>query len=247
MHFHFFQTNNWTVDTTCTSITADEIPTVDGSVTGVMEAYIARTPDANNYGAMTGASITNSGTVKTATLNVTGKSTLTGAVTAGNSLSVAGTSTLTGAVTAGSTLYVGGITRLGTSTSTYKLNVGGDIYSSATIRGTTLQLSGLGYSSSDKRLKNIHGEYNIGLDDISKIPIVSYDMKEDEEHKETIGTVAQDVQELVPEIVTEDDKGYLALDYSRLSLISLKGVQLLIKEIQELKQEIKELKEKGGE
>lgn len=228
-HFHFFQTNNWTVDTTCTSITADEVPTVNGSVTGVMEAYIARTPDANNYGAMTGTSITNSGTVKTATLNVTG------------------TSTLTGAVTAGSTLYVSGITRLGTSTSSYKLNVGGDIYSSATIRGTTLQLSGLGYSSSDKRLKNIHGEYNIGLEDISKIPIVSYDMKDDEEHKETIGTVAQDVQELVPEIVTEDDKGYLALDYSRLGLISLKGVQLLIKEIQELKQEIKELKEKGGE
>ena len=108
-------------------------------------------------------------------------------------------------------------------------------------------MSGLGYSSSDKRLKNIHGEYNIGLDDISKIPVVSYDMKDDEEHKETIGTVAQDVQELVPEIVTEDDKGYLALDYSRLGLISLKGVQLLIKEIQELKQEIKELKEKGGE
>ena len=85
-----------------------------------MEAYIARTPDANNYGAMTGASITNSGLVKTATLNVTGASTLTGAVTANN------------------TLYVSGITRLGTSTSSYKLNVGGDIYSSATIRGTTL-------------------------------------------------------------------------------------------------------------
>ena len=119
-HFHFLQTNNWTVDTTCTSITADEVPTVDGSATGGIEAYIARTPDANNYGAMTGESITNSGTVKTATLNVTG------------------TSTLTGAVTAGSTLYVGGITRLGTSTSSYKLNVGGDIYSSATIRGTTL-------------------------------------------------------------------------------------------------------------
>ena len=99
-HFHFFQTNNWTVDTTCTSITADEVPEVDGLTTGVMQAYIARTPDANNYGAMTGASITNSGLVKTATLNVTGASTLTGAVTAGSTITATGNIVSKAAITA---------------------------------------------------------------------------------------------------------------------------------------------------
>lgn len=98
--YHFFQTNNWTIDTTCTSITADEVPEVDGSTTGVLEAYIARMPDANNYGAMTGASITNSGLVKTATLNVTGASTLTGAVTAGSTITATGNIVSKAAITA---------------------------------------------------------------------------------------------------------------------------------------------------
>lgn len=65
-----------------------------------MQAYIARTPDANNYGAMTGASITNSGLVKTATLNVTGASTLTGAVTAGSTITATGNIVSKAAITA---------------------------------------------------------------------------------------------------------------------------------------------------
>lgn len=49
---------------------------------------------------MTGTSITNSGTVKTATLNVTGTSTLTGAVTAGSTITATGNILSKGAITA---------------------------------------------------------------------------------------------------------------------------------------------------
>ena len=99
-HYHFLQTDNWTIDTTQTLLAAADVPTVDNSSLGVMEVYIARTPDANNYGALTGSSISNSGEVSTATLKVSGASTLTGAVTAGSSITATGNIVSKAAVTA---------------------------------------------------------------------------------------------------------------------------------------------------
>lgn len=91
--FQFISAEDWDIDTTVTYITStDGLPTVDNNTyNGVIQAYVARTPDANNYGAMTGASISNSGNIKTTTLNVTGASTLTGGITAGSTIEATGT------------------------------------------------------------------------------------------------------------------------------------------------------------
>jgi hypothetical protein len=49
--------------------------------------------------------------------------------------------------------------------------------------------------------------------------------------------VAQEIQKVLPEIVTERTNGYLGVDYKRI-------VPLLIESIKELKQEVEDLKKK---
>lgn len=89
-------------------------------------------------------------------------------------------------------------------------------------------------TSSDIRLKQNIKSYK------NKKSILDLDVKEfeyinDVEHKKYIGAIAQDVQEICPEIVYEDLDGYLSIDESKL-------VYLLLNEVKELKKEVKSLK-----
>ncbi len=107
---------------------------------------------------------------------------------------------------------------------------------------------------SDKRLKNIEGKIENPLDKIQKLNGVYYTQGElaeslgyEKNEKKQVGLIAQEVQEVLPEIVTlapvdDDGKGgsktgedYLTIDYSKV-------VPLLVECIKELKAEIEELK-----
>jgi hypothetical protein len=98
------------------------------------------------------------------------------------------------------------------------------------------------YNSSDERLKDNIEVIEGSLDKIGEIRGVEFDWNEKSpgwarERGHDVGVVAQEVQKVLPEIVTERKNGYLGVDYKRI-------VPLLIESIKELKQEVNDLKKK---
>jgi hypothetical protein len=98
------------------------------------------------------------------------------------------------------------------------------------------------YQTSDDRLKDYKGDFTYDINKIDKIPTRYFEFKNDETKKIHIGTSAQAVQEVLPQIVNEGEDGYLSVDYSKLSLVALDCIKQLKAEISALKQEISELK-----
>lgn len=88
------------------------------------------------------------------------------------------------------------------------------------------------YLTSDKRLKENERLYKFDKS-ILDLPIYKYDYINGS--KNQIGCMAQDLKKICPEIVEEDEEGYLHIQESKI-------VYLLIEEIKKLKEEIKNLK-----
>jgi hypothetical protein len=97
---------------------------------------------------------------------------------------------------------------------------------------------------SDRRLKNNVTNITSGLDIIKKLRPVSYSWDEKLNRKGTdFGLIAQEVEEILPNIIKEtetlfDDNIYKSVSYEKL-------IPFLIKSIQELTEEINKLK--GGQ
>jgi len=87
-------------------------------------------------------------------------------------------------------------------------------------------------TSSDARLKDVTGEAR-GLEVINGLNPVSYNWKESGMADE--GLLAQEVMEIVPNAVVENNKGYYFMDYSKLITPLIKAVQeqqVLIEQLQ---------------
>jgi hypothetical protein len=138
--------------------------------------------------------------------------------------------------------------------STYKLSGGGDFGSSTqnslVIADTTGQASFINdvvaFASSDKRLKENVKPLDDALDKINKINGVEFDWIDGKDkhgnsvHSNTghdVGVIAQEIEEVLPEVVTTRDSGYKAVKYEKI-------VPLLIEAIKEQQEQINELKEK---
>lgn len=89
-------------------------------------------------------------------------------------------------------------------------------------------------TSSDFRLKQNIKSYKAEKS-ILDLDVKEFEYINDATHKKHIGAIAQDVQEICPEIVYEDANGYLNIEENKL-------VYLLLNEVKELKKEIKRLK-----
>lgn len=81
------------------------------------------------------------------------------------------------------------------------------------------------HSNSDIRLKTDIKELDYGLEELLKINPVRYRWLEN--GSKDIGVIAQEIREIVPEIVLEDKDGYLKVDYSKLSALIIKSIQEL--------------------
>jgi len=97
----------------------------------------------------------------------------------------------------------------------------------------------IAYYSSDKRLKDNIVRIENPLEKIDKIGGYTFDWNDKQETYtgKDVGVIAQEIQEVLPELVTERDNGYLAVKYEKI-------VPLLIESIKELKQEVDEIKQK---
>ena len=62
--------------------------------------------------------------------------------------------------------------------------------------------------------------------------------------KKDIGVIAQEVNKVMPEIVTTREDGYLAIKYDRLTPLLIEAIKTLTKKVTNLENEINELKNK---
>ena len=101
-------------------------------------------------------------------------------------------------------------------------------------------------TGSDRRLKKNIKDLPYGLDDVLKLRAVEFDWKEKRGGKHDIGVIAQEIQEVIPEVVnevktigksSEELESHLSVDYGKI-------VSVLIKAVQEQQEQINKLEEK---
>jgi hypothetical protein len=101
------------------------------------------------------------------------------------------------------------------------------------------------FVSSDKRLKTNIKPVDDSLNKIIKLNGVSFEWKDGYDdrvqNKTNLGVIAQEVQEVLPEIVKERDDGYLAVKYEQLVPVLIEGMKEQQTQIDELKQKLEEL------
>jgi hypothetical protein len=144
--------------------------------------------------------------------------------------------TLASGVTASSLTSVGTLTSLTVSgaTATGALTVTGAVTATGDITA---------FFTSDKRHKNNIKTIPNALEKVTKLNGVTWEWNDDvnEVTKSTpkTGLIAQEVQEVLPEVVKTRDDGFLALDYSKM-------MGLMVEAIKEQQIQIEELKAKIG-
>lgn len=121
-------------------------------------------------------------------------------------------------------------------TCTGKTEFEGDV----TVTGKVSASSGF-FETSDRRLKNFQGDIEVDFDKLKSIPKKYFYWNMDsKKSKLEIGTSAQEVMEVYPELVSINEAGMLSVAYDKLSVIALKAVD-------ELHEENVALKEKNDE
>ena len=128
------------------------------------------------------------------------------------------------------TVYVSGALGVGTATpSTVGL-----------IRATNDVIA---YYGSDERLKENIFTISGSLDKLIQIRGVEFDWRtmpgihENEGHD--IGVIAQEIEKVLPEIVTTRDNGYLAVKYEKLVALLIESNKELLKRVEALEEKIK--------
>ena len=109
------------------------------------------------------------------------------------------------------------------------------------ISGSQIEASGdvIAFGSSDERLKDNITPISEPLYKLSKVGGYTFDWndKQDTYKGHDVGVIAQEIEEVLPQVVTTRGNGYKAVKYEKI-------VPLLIESVKELKREVDEIKQK---
>jgi hypothetical protein len=126
---------------------------------------------------------------------------------------------------------------IGTTSPNFTLHVIGDIYATGDI-----------LSTSDVRLKTEITPINLSqekLEKIENLKAVSFKMKNNTNDHLHIGFLAQELEEIVPEVVyTDANTGYKSIAYGNMTALLLEYINQLNGTIKELKEKVEILSKK---
>ena len=94
-----------------------------------------------------------------------------------------------------------------------------------TINGSLNSTQGIS-ESSDVRLKKDIDPITLGLDAVLRLEGKTFKWRDESLSQEThIGLIAQDVEKVIPELVTEDENGFKAIAYAKLTTILIEAIK----------------------
>jgi hypothetical protein len=201
---------------------------------------VSHTPGEGSTATITNAGVTSN--VAGSGISVSGA---TGAVTITNtgvrSLS-AGTGVTLGSTTGDNcSISIGQAVGTGNSPTFAGLTINGSITATGDITA---------YYSSDKRFKDNIVEIDGALDKVKKIRGVKWtwnDLADDVmKQAPTTGLIAQEVQEVLPEVVKQREDGYLGLDYAKMMGLMVEAIKEQQLQIEKLQIELNNCKNNKG-
>ena len=102
------------------------------------------------------------------------------------------------------------------------------------------------FSTSDEREKIYYNDIPCDLELLGRLPKKYFVWSDDPTGDVRIGTSAQILRTMYPELVSEDADGKLGVSYERLSIVALAAIDKLYKRVVSLESEIAELKGRLG-
>ena len=115
----------------------------------------------------------------------------------------------------------------------YNLQVGNNINAAGDI---------IAFSSSDARLKDNVREIPNSLDKVKSIRGVHFDWNDNQDTYEhgsaDVGVIAQEVEAVLPDIVTTRDNGYKAVKYEKLTAVLIEAVKELSNKVEQLENKL---------
>ena len=118
----------------------------------------------------------------------------------------------------------------GTMNPTYTLQVAGDIAYTGNI-----------YDVSDIRFKENITPLENAVAKVSSIRGIYFNNLGESPEEREVGVIAQEVETVLPEVVSEDAEGYKSVDYSKLTPLLVEAIKELKKENEELRVRIEAL------
>jgi hypothetical protein len=235
--------SGFAVSSSVASATATSISTLSGSVKTVTDAIDTRVTTLEGKD----ISITLTG-------DVTGTGTITDLANVSFATTIAANSVALGTDTTGN--YVASlvegtgvtITNNSGEGATPTISIGQAVATTSAVTFASVAATGdiVAYSTSDKRHKNNIQLIPNALEKVSKLNGVTWEWNEDVEDVTKLspktGLIAQEVQVVLPEVVTEKENGFLGLDYSKMVGLLVEAIKEQQTQIHSLTLEIENLK-----